>query len=135
MLTLVDLLLLPLYLGAYVLTVRRLPPDADVGALVRTGFWVVFLTLVLATRWFGPWYLLFLMPLGAALAGTRPALVAVVFCAAAMLMYVPYFWLLHGDRLLLQAASAGTASLPPVLLALALVLAPRRRWCCPRRAG
>ena len=90
---------------------------------------------MIATWWFWPWYLLWLVPLGALLPGSRPALVATVFSATAMLMYVPYFWLLHGDRLLLHAASAGTASLPPVLLALALILAPRQRWCRLHRAG
>jgi hypothetical protein len=52
------------------------------------------------------------------LPGSRPALIAVIFSATAMLMYVPYFWLLYGDGVVLQAATAGTAFLLPVLVAL-----------------
>ena len=114
-----KLVLVPPYLLAYLLLLRRIRRNADVQALVGASFWTVFLLLVLVKWWFLPWYLLWLVPLGALLPGSRPALVATAFSTTAMLMYVPHFWLLDRDRLLLEAATAGTAFLLPVLLALA----------------
>lgn len=116
--TLMRAAVMPAFFVAYLLIVWRIPRDAGLVALVRACFWTVFLLLAIATWWFWPWYLLSLMPLAALLPGSRPALIGMVFSACAMLMYVPYFWLLFGDGVLLQAATAGTAFLLPVLIAL-----------------
>jgi 4-amino-4-deoxy-L-arabinose transferase-like glycosyltransferase len=113
-----KLTVMPLFFAAYAVLLWRIPRDPGVVALMRTCFWAVFLLLVVATWWFWPWYLLFLAPLGALLPGSRTALLAGVFSASAMLMYVPYFWLLYEDGVLLQAATAGTAFVVPVLIAL-----------------
>ncbi|MGH2584470.1 MAG: hypothetical protein ACRDJE_06095, partial [Dehalococcoidia bacterium] len=116
-LNLVKLIFIPAFLAGYGYLLYRIPRDAQGEDLARVSFWCVFLLLIFLTAWFGPWYLVFLVPLGALLAGSRPAQIAAVFSATAMLMYVPYFWLLHGDRVILQAATAGTAFLLPMLLA------------------
>jgi hypothetical protein len=116
--TIMKLTVVPLFFAAYGVLLWRIPRDPGVVALMRAGFWAVFLLLAVATWWFWPWYLLFLAPLGALLPGSRAALIAAVFSATAMLMYVPYFWLLYEDGVLLQAATAGTAFLVPVLVAL-----------------
>jgi hypothetical protein len=113
-----KLIVTPVFLLAYSVLLWRMPRDAGVVALVRGGFWSVFLLLVIATWWFWPWYLLWLVPLGALLPAGRPALIAGVFSATAMAMYIPYFWLLYGDGVVLQAATAGTAFLLPVLLTI-----------------
>ena len=129
-----KLIVVPLFLLAYAVLLWRIPRHVDVAALVRAGFWAVFLLLTIATWWFWPWYLLWLVPLGALVpAGwDRPALIAAVFSATAMLLYVPFYWLMHGDVWLspreavaLQAATAGTGFLLPVVLALAPI--PFRR--------
>ena len=117
--TIMKLVFIPPYLIAYALLLRRVPRQPSVAALVRAGFWAVFLLLTVATWWFWPWYLAFLVPLGALLPDSRPALVAAVFSATAMLMYVPHFWLLGQDRVVLDAGTALTAFLLPVLVALA----------------
>lgn len=114
----VKLVVVPVYLLAYALILWRIPRDAGLVALVRASFWVVFLLLTVATWWFWPWYLLSLVPLGVLLPGSRPALLAAVFSATAMLMYIPYFWLLYGDGVVLQAATSATAFLLPSVLAL-----------------
>ncbi len=121
----VKRVVLPAYLAAYVFLLARMPSGPGLVTLVRTCFWAVFLLLVIATWWFWPWYLVFLVPFGALLPGSRPARIGTVFTAAAMAMYIPYFWLLNGDWLLHHALTAGTAFLPPVLLALAPRLSRR----------
>ena len=114
----VTMVLGSLYLILYAVLLVRVRRNADVIALVRTGFWVVFLLLLIAKWWFWPWYLLWLVPLGALLPESRPALIAAVFSATAMLMYVPYNWLLETGGIPLAAATALTAFLLPSLLAL-----------------
>lgn len=115
----VKLIVVPLYLTAYMLLLARIPADPGLVTLIRTCFWAVFLLLVIATWWFWPWYLVFLVPFGALLPGSRPARVGTLFALAAMLMYIPYFWLLNGNWLLHHALTAATAFLPPLLVALA----------------
>lgn len=121
----VKLTVVPLYLAAYALLLVRIPAGPGLVTLVRACFWTVFLLLVIATWWFWPWYLVFLVPFGALLPGSRPALIGTLFAFTAMLMYLPYFWLLDGDWLLHHALTAATAFLPPVLLALAPRLSRR----------
>lgn len=126
-----KLIVMPIYLLCYAVVLWRIPRDAGVLTLVRSSFWVVFLLLVIATWWFWPWYLLMLVPLGALIPGSRPALLAAVFSASAMLMYIPYFWLLYSDGVMLQAATAGVAFLLPALLAIV----PRLRASVEQRAA
>lgn len=121
----VKLIMLPVYAAVYAVLLRRVARDGGAATLVRAGFWSMFWLLVLVGGWFGPWYVMLLAPLGALLPGSRPALVAAVFSASAMLMYVPSFWLTHAGMLRYQAATAGTAFLLPVLAAVA---PGRCRW-------
>lgn len=131
-LRIVKLILLPPYVIAYAVLLQRAARDARVAGLVQTGFAAVFLLLVLGAMWFGPWYVMFVAPLGALLPGRAPALITVAFSASAMLMYVPWFWLQHGDPVLLQTASATTAFLLPMLIA---AVALRRRLRRDERGG
>jgi hypothetical protein len=117
-----KLIVMPLYFVSYAVLLWRIRRDAGVVSLVRTSFWGVFLLLVIATWWYWPWYLVFLVPFGALLPGSRPALIGAVFAGASMLMYVPYFWLLWGDWIVHHASTAGVAFLLPVLLALVPLL-------------
>ena len=128
---LMKLIVVPPFLAAYGWLLWRIPRDAGLVALVRACYWAVFLLLVIATWWFWPWYLLFLVPLGALLPGSRTGITALVFSAAAMLMYTAYFWLLYNDGMVLQAATAATAFLPPVLVALTPRLRRRPRAAQP----
>lgn len=121
----VKRIVVPLYLAAYALLLVRIPAGPGLVTLVRSCFWAAFLLLGIATWWFWPWYLVILVPFGALLPGSRPALIGTLFAFTAMLMYLPYFWLLDGDWLLHHALTAATAFLPPVLLALAPRLSHR----------
>jgi alpha-1,6-mannosyltransferase len=115
---LVKLLLLVPFAAGYgsvLLRVRRRP---TLRSLIDGWFWSVALILLCVSGWFGPWYAVLLVPFGAILADRRPAVVSVVFSLSAMLMYVPYFWLLGIDPILLNGITAGVAFLPPVLVAL-----------------
>jgi len=87
----------------------------DAAALIERSFTVLFLLLLIATWWFWPWYVIWLIPLAAMLPRRGVALVGLLFSASALLMYVPYFWMLTGDGLLLQAATTAVAFLPAVV--------------------
>ena len=121
------LVLVPPFLVTYAVLLWRTRRHNTTPALVRTCFWVVFIFLVVVKWWFWPWYLLWVVPLAALLPGSRQALLAAVFSATAMLIYVPYYWFLHGDAfrilvrdaLVQQAAIAATGFLVPVLVAVA----------------
>jgi len=129
------------FLAGYVAVLWRLPRDGDGGALVRAAFWSVFLFLVLARFWFWPWYVLWLLPFGALLPGSRPALVAAVFSLTAMLGYIPYQWLAYTEWHRWQLASAATLFVLPVLAALwphgtnVDADAGRPRWATAHRRG
>jgi len=66
------------------------------------------------------------VPLGALLPGSRVARIAIVFSATALLLYVPYYWLIDDYGLPTQLARAATAVVLPVLVALLPV-----RWPSP----
>lgn len=117
-LTLVKaLLLVPFALGYWhmLLTVRQ---DPRLDALITGCFWSIALLLLFVSTWFGPWYAALIVPLGAVLTDRRPAIVAAVFSASAMLMYIPYFWLLSADPILLHGVTAAIAFAPPIVVAL-----------------
>ncbi len=103
-------------LAIYTVLLRRLW-RAEAGcdhAPVRTACWATFALLVAACGWFGPWYVVWLAPLAALLPGSRPAWVAVVFSATAMLMYVPMSWLSAAHPVIVQSAAVATAFVPPL---------------------
>jgi hypothetical protein len=69
--------------------------------LVHAAFWATFLTLALPTWWFWPWYLVWLLPIAALMAGRKPASLAIVFSCSALLVYAVYYWrnlLLNGPN-------------------------------------
>ena len=117
---LMKLLVVPPFLLLYGWQVWRV--RGDLAALVERSFVVLFLLLLIATWWFWPWYVLWLVPLAAVVPGRAVALVGLLFSASAMLMYAPYFWLLYERPLVLQGATAVVAFLPPVLVGLGCLL-------------
>ena len=119
--TIMKLLVVPPYIVAYLLLSRRLRARMDVSGLVNAGSWAIFLLLMIVTWWFWPWYLVFLVPVASLTPFSRAALVAAVFSATALLMYIPYFWLLHANAITHQTVSVATAFLLPALIALAPV--------------
>ncbi len=69
--------------------------------LLKAAFWATFLTLVLPTWWFWPWYLIWLAPLAALASGSRRATLGMVFGSSALLVYPIYYWrdvLLNGPN-------------------------------------
>ncbi|HEV2123570.1 MAG TPA: hypothetical protein VGW38_12445, partial [Chloroflexota bacterium] len=73
--TIMKLVVVPPFLLGYFLLLRRVRRDGEVTALIERCFWIIFLLLMVVTWWFWPWYLGFLVPLGALLPGSRPAMV------------------------------------------------------------
>lgn len=123
---------IPPFLIAYALVVRHLARTRELAALVEAGFWATFLLLVLMTWWFWPWYVVMIVPLAAIVPEKRAALVASVFSATALLMYLPYFWLLHTNPILLEGATVAVAYLAPALCAAwPHVSAVAHRWSTP----
>jgi hypothetical protein len=121
-------IVVPPFLLLYVWQVWRVRGDA--AALIERSFIALFLLLLIATWWFWPWYVIWLVPLAAVLPWRGVALVGLLFSASALLMYVPYFWMLTGDGLPLNAATTAVAFLPPVLAGVGW-LAWRRRALTP----
>jgi hypothetical protein len=125
---LVKVSLTVLFLLAYPVLLWRMLRNGGTTALLSTSFWAVFLFLVVAKWWFWPWYLLWLVPLGALLPLGLPALTAVVFSATAMLAYVPFYWQVSaGDSIRQQTTTAATAFVLPVLLVVVYYLRQRTR--------
>ena len=77
------------YVALLAASMRSAP---SISALARTSAWIVFLFLVTGRWWFWGWYVAWLVPLAALAPDRRVALVASVFSASGMLMYVAYFW-------------------------------------------
>jgi hypothetical protein len=109
-------IVVPVFLVLYAWHGWRL--RGDLAALVERSYLLLFLLLLLATWWFWPWYVLWVVPLAAMVPRRGTAWLGLLFSASAMLMYAPYFWLLYGDGVILQAATAAVAFLPPVLAGL-----------------
>ena len=130
-------IVIPPFLLLYAWQVWRV--RGGLAELAERSFTVFFLLLLIATWWFWPWYAIWVVPLAALQPRRWTAAVGLVFSASAMLMYVPYFWMLYHDSLRLQAATAAVAFLPPVLVVLGYLgwravrrLTPQSR---PRAAG
>lgn len=131
---LMKLIVMPLYLLAYAWLVWLVwRGRGGLDTLVRQSVTAVFLLLLIATWWFWPWYVIWIVPLAALVPYRRAALLGLSFSCAALAMYAAYFWLLFGDGLFLQAATSAVAFGPPlVLLAGSLVWTwPRARRALP----
>lgn len=98
--------------------------------LLMAGFDAVFVYLLLASWWFWPWYLAWLAPPAAWLAGTRRLWTFVVMSGAALLTYVYWWpdppWRTSAWFAWYMVITAGVFALPAVLWATAL-LRPTRR--------
>lgn len=66
--------------------------DGTPREVVRAGFALFFTYLALQSWWFFPWYLAWLIPLGAVLAQRRTAVLAIIYSASAMALLVPFGW-------------------------------------------
>jgi len=69
--------------------------------LVTSACWATFFTLALPTWWFWPWYVVWLLPIAAMVAGRRVATLALLFGSTALLVYPIYYWrdvLLNGPN-------------------------------------
>jgi alpha-1,6-mannosyltransferase len=60
--------------------------------LVRAAFWAILITLTIPTWWFWPWYVVWLVPIAALLAGRKHATIGLVFASSALLVYPIYYW-------------------------------------------
>ncbi|MGD9890460.1 MAG: hypothetical protein AB7R89_21120 [Dehalococcoidia bacterium] len=126
-------IVVPLFLAVYAWQVWRV--RGTVAGLVERSVTVLFLLMLIATWWFWPWYVIWIVPLAALVPGRGAALIGLSFSASAMLMYAAYFWLLDGDGVRLQAATATVAFLPPALIGLGyLTWRWVYRWHDRRRA-
>lgn len=74
----------------YCVALVRLRPSP--ASLARASVEVMFLVLVLLTWWFWPWYVIWLLALGALLPGTVQARLSVLFSLTALLTYVCFAW-------------------------------------------
>jgi hypothetical protein len=109
----------------YVAALWQLLRDSRVSALVAASTWATFLFLVTLSWWFWPWYLIWLVPLAALAPRNAEALLASVFSATAMLMYVVYIWQVFDPNWhATQRETAATIFALPLLLALVLLLRP-----------
>lgn len=113
-------IVMPLFLVLYAWQVWRV--RGGLPALVERSVVVLFLLMLIATWWFWPWYVIWIVPLAALLPGRGVALLGVVFSASAMLMYTPYFWWLYEDGLQLQSGTSAVAFLPPLLVGAGCLL-------------
>ncbi|MER3419987.1 MAG: hypothetical protein C4290_05450 [Chloroflexota bacterium] len=112
----------------YLVTVWRAGNGA--AGLLEAGFDAVFGYFVLASWWFWPWYLTWLAPLAAWLAGTRRLWTFVIMGGAALFTYL-YWWLDPAWRtgawfVCYALITVGVFVLPAALWATALVRPARR---------
>jgi hypothetical protein len=60
--------------------------------LLPSLFWIAFFLLTLATWWFWPWYVMWLLPFAALVAGRRLAILGLLFGLSALMVYPIYYW-------------------------------------------
>ncbi|MCA1553836.1 MAG: hypothetical protein LC737_05615, partial [Chloroflexi bacterium] len=116
-----------LYGGALLVLLAR--QHASVDSLALNGFLALMLLLLMATLWFQPWYLAWVLPL-AALAGAPSRTVAGVFTWSALWNYFifdfAWFWadgqFSRDNGLLANAAVVALVFAPPLLVAAAHTL-------------
>lgn len=124
---LVKLIVSPIFMLLYGWQVWRV--RGNVETVIVRSVTVLFLLMLVATWWFWPWYVMWLVPLAAVLPYRRAALLGLTFSASAMLMYAAYFWMLYGDGFALQVTTAAVAFLPPCLVIVGALGAARvRSW-------
>ncbi|MGE3601269.1 MAG: hypothetical protein AB7N70_37645, partial [Dehalococcoidia bacterium] len=116
MLTLVKLIFLPPLAAIYLRILWRMPRDAALPALVGRSVTTLLWFFALGVGWFGPWYAMVLLPLGALLPTERPARVAILFTASAMLLYVLTGWLSYTNALRFHLLTATLVFGPALLL-------------------
>lgn len=106
------------FLGIFLLLTWR---TRDTAGWLRASFWILFAYLILATPWFWPWYVTWLVAL-APLVGTRLATAAALtFSASVLVIYVMWGNTLPFDRAsLFPAHNIVAFGLPPLILWLQL---------------
>ena len=93
----------------------------DFDSLVYGAYQALFLYLVFGTQWFQPWYVTWLVGVGALLVGTPVANRTIVFSVSAMLVHVVtgFGWRMEwfgNERPLIQLAAVCVAIAPPVIV-------------------
>jgi hypothetical protein len=89
--------------------------DRTPASLWRASFWLVFAAACLGPSIFWPWYLLWFVPLGAVLAGSREADLALAASATGLFTYAIFPWIDHSDTV--NAAYVGFVFGVPLLYA------------------
>jgi hypothetical protein len=101
----------------YMWQLRRL--RGDVGDFVRSLYWTVFVFLTIAVLWFQPWYVVWVVGLGAMIPSVAVARLTTVFSYTATWIYMIYIFLLAWCYPLMTAGNWLVANLVSVLLVLA----------------
>lgn len=70
----------------------------DLTSWIRGSFWILFTYLVLATPWFWPWYVTWLVGLAPIVGGRRSTAVTLTFSASVLVLYVMWGNQLPFDR-------------------------------------
>lgn len=127
----IQLATLAIFAAAYVMILWRLWRGAT--DLLAASFYSLFFYLIIACWWFWPWYVVWPAALGGAMAGRRPAMLALVFAASALFGYVVLAWsdvlLSQETAVALPAALITTMLLPPFILWVAGLSVPT--WMMP----
>lgn len=93
----------------------------DLASWVRGAFWVLFAYLILATPWFWPWYVTWLVALAPLVGGRRATAATLTFSASVLVMYVTWGNQLPFDRnSLLPIHNVVAFGLPLIVLWLQL---------------
>ena len=72
--------------------------SVDLTSWLRGSFWILFTYLVLATPWFWPWYVTWLVGLAPIVGGRRSTAVTLTFSASVLVLYVMWGNQLPFDR-------------------------------------
>ena len=70
----------------------------DLTSWIRGSFWILFTYLVLATPWFWPWYVTWLVGLAPIVGGRRSTAATLTFSASVLVLYVMWGNQLPFDR-------------------------------------
>jgi hypothetical protein len=128
---LVRYAVLGLFYLFYVWQLFRL--KGETGSLLRGLYWTVFVFLSFAVLWFQPWYVVWLVPLGAITASLELARLTTLFSYTTTWNYVVYLFFLMwyyrlmtaGDGLVVNLMAVMLIFGPPLAYAAYLVA---RRW-------
>jgi hypothetical protein len=128
----VRYVVLGLFYLFYVWQLIRL--KGETGSLLRGLYWTVFVFLSFAVLWFQPWYVVWLVPLGAITASVELARLTTLFSYTATWNYVVYLFLLMWYYPLMTAGNGLVVNLVAVMmifgppLAYAVYLIGRRSF-------